>query len=120
MYLHLTDTDGNVQVTVVMSKMKVALIKRLTIRHFELRGAHLLAQLLHHVNEVFKLAISHVFTWTDSTIILSWLIGNPRRFKTYVGNRVSGITELIAPDRWNHVNGADNPADCASRGLFPS
>ena len=28
--------------------------------------------------------------------------------------------ELIALDRWNHVNGTKNPADCASRGLFPS
>ena len=28
--------------------------------------------------------------------------------------------ELIPPDKWNHVNGLDNPADCASRGLFPS
>ena len=28
--------------------------------------------------------------------------------------------ELIPPERWNHVDGLNNPADCASRGLFPS
>lgn len=28
--------------------------------------------------------------------------------------------ELIPPDKWKHVKGLDNPADCASRGLFPS
>ena len=28
--------------------------------------------------------------------------------------------ELITPNQWKHVNGAENPADCASRGLFPS
>ena len=28
--------------------------------------------------------------------------------------------QLIPPDRWNHVDSLDNPADCASRGLFPS
>ena len=28
--------------------------------------------------------------------------------------------ELISPERWNHVNGLDNSADCASQGLFPS
>ena len=44
----------------------------------------------------------------------------PRRFKPYVGNRVSHIVELIAPDRWRHVVGTENPADCASRGLLPS
>ena len=53
-------------------------------------------------------------------VVLSWLVGNPKRFKTYVGNRISHIVELIPPDRWNHVSGIENPADCASRGLFPS
>ena len=33
---------------------------------------------------------------------------------------VSYIADLISPERWNHVNGFENPADCASRGLFPS
>ena len=27
---------------------------------------------------------------------------------------------LIAPIHWRHVSSTDNPADCASRGLFPS
>ena len=53
-------------------------------------------------------------------IVLCWLVGNPRCFKSYVGNRISHIIELIPPDSWNHVNGTDNPADYASRGIFPS
>ena len=60
-----------------------------------------------------------VYAWTDSLVVLSWLCGNPRRFKTFVGNRVSEIMELIPPRHWNHVQGSDNPADCASRGLYP-
>ena len=28
--------------------------------------------------------------------------------------------ELISSARWNHVDGLNNPADCASRGIFPS
>ena len=28
--------------------------------------------------------------------------------------------DLMPTEKWNHVNGLDNPADCASRGLFPS
>ncbi len=61
-----------------------------------------------------------VYAWTDSTIVLNWLDGSPRRFKTYVGNRVSTIISLIPPDRWRDVRSADNPADCAYRGLYPS
>jgi len=119
-YLRGRDSKGKVHVSLVMSKTKVAPIKRFTIPRLELCGAHLLAQLLHHVKEVFNIPLQDVFAWTDSTIVLNWLVGNPRRFKTYVGNRISHIVELIAPDRWNHVDGVKNPADCASRGLFPS
>ena len=91
-YLRVIDSDGGVQLSLVTSKTKVAPIKRLTVPHLELCGAHLLARLLHHVQQVF---INCVYAWADSTIILSWLVGNPRRFKMYVGNRVSRIVEVI-------------------------
>ena len=119
-YLRLTDSTGQVHTSMVMSKTKVAPIKRLTIPRLELCGAHLLSRLLHHVQQVFNIPLNCTYAWVDSTIVLSWLVGTPRRFKTFVGNRVSHIVELISPDRWRHVSGTDNPADCASRGLFPS
>ena len=53
-------------------------------------------------------------------IVLSWLQGNPRRFKMYVGNRIAQNMDLTSPDCWNHVISEENPADCASRGMFPS
>ena len=116
-YLRMTDVDGKTQISLVTSKTKVAPIKRLTIPCLELCGAYLLAQLLHHTKQVFDLPLTQVYAWTDNTIVLSWLVGSPQRFNIYVANRVSYIVELIAPDRWNHVRGSENPADCASRGL---
>ena len=115
-YLRTIDQLGNIQVSLVTSKTKVAPIKCLTIHRLELCGAHLLAHLLHHVRQVLEIPLSHICAW----IVLNWLDGSPRRFKTFVGNRVSTIMEFIPPDKWNHVSGLDNPADCASRGLFPS
>ena len=117
-YVRLT-TTLNTQVSLVISKTKVSPIKRLTIPRLELCGACLLAQ-LHHVRQVLDVPLSQTYAWTDSTIVLNWLDGSPKRFKTYVGNRISMIMELLPPDKWHHVNGIDNPADCASRGLFPS
>ena len=64
--------------------------------------------------------LSEVYTWTNSTIVLNWLTGNPRRFKTYVRNCVSEIVDRVPPDRWSHVVSADNPADCASCGILQS
>jgi len=85
----------------------------------ELCGAQLLTKLLCHIKRILNVPVTSVFAWTDSTIVLSWLTGNPRRFKTYVGNRISFIVDQLPPDCWRHVAGAQNPADCASRGLFP-
>ena len=62
----------------------------------ELCGALLLSWLLHHTREVFGIFMSNVNAWTDSIVVLSWLSGNPRRFKTFVGNRV---TSIFGPSR---------------------
>ena len=59
-----------------------------------------------------------MYAWTDNMIAINWLDGSPRRFKTYVVNRVSFIIDRILPNRWNHVSGEQNLADCASRGLL--
>jgi hypothetical protein len=119
-YLRMIDTQGNIHVSTVSSKTKVSPIKRLTIPRLELCGALLLSRLLDHIRKVFEMSTSEVHAWTDSTIVLSWLHGSPKRFKTFVGNRVATIIELIPPNCWKHVTGVENPADCASRGLYPS
>ena len=119
-YLRTVDLEGCTYVSLVMSKTRVAPLKRLTIPRLELCGAHLLAQILSHVQQVLNVPLNNVYAWTDSTVLLGWLAGDPRRFKPYVGNRVSQIIERLSPDKWRHVSGSDNPADCASRGLYPS
>ena len=119
-YYRFKDNRGAVHVSLVIAKTRVAPIKRLTIPRLELCGAQLLAHLLVQVRELFDVSLDAIHAWTDSTIVLSWLKGNPRHFKTFVGNRVSDINDCIPPNVWRHVDGQDNPADCASRGLQPS
>ena len=119
-YLRMIDSDSVVHISLVMAKTRVAPIKRLTIPRLELCGANLLSEVVDHTRKVFNIALDDTFAWTDSTIVLHWLSGNPRLLKTFVGNRISNIMELIPPGRWRHVGSTDNPADPASRGLYPS
>ena len=119
-YLRMEDNNGMIYTSIVASKTRVAPIKRVTIPRLELNGALILAQLLFRCKNVLDVPLSSVYAWTDSTIVLAWIQGSPRRFKVYVGNRVTQILELIPADCWRHVVSEDNPADCASRGMFPS
>ena len=118
-YLRLEDPARNVHTEIVLSKTRVAPIKRLSIPRFELCGAQLLTKLLCHAKKILNFPVTSVFAWTYSTMVLGWLTGNPRQFKTYVGNRISFIIDQLPSDCWKHVAGSQNPAGCASRGLFP-
>lgn len=72
-YFRMTDTQGNVHISIVLSKTKVAPIKRLTIPRLELCGAQLLAHLLHHVKELCStttIPIHKLVAWTDSTVVI--------------------------------------------------
>ena len=107
-------------ISLVMAKTKVAPIKRLSIPRLELCSGVVLSKILCHVADTLEIPSSDVFAWTDSQVVLGWLRGNPRRFKPFVGNRVAEISEAIPVGCWRHVRGTENPADCASRGIFPS
>ncbi|XP_075990298.1 uncharacterized protein LOC142985943 [Anticarsia gemmatalis] len=50
----------------------------------------------------------------------AWLNSHPSRWKTFVANRTSEILNVTDSSQWFHVSSANNPADCASRGLLPN
>ena len=99
---------------------KVAPVKRMTVPRLELYGALIVARLLKHASSLLSISSKAIFAWTDSRVVLGWLRGDPRRFKTFVRNRVSEVLELTPPNAWHHVLGKDNPANSASRGLYPA
>ena len=51
--------------------------------------------------------------------MLNWIAASPHNWQTFVANRVSEIQTLTSGHNWRHINGADNPADLITRGLFP-
>ena len=68
-YFRFEDTSGTIHISLIISKMKVAPIKRLTIPRLELCGAYLLADLLSHVKEVFHISMCDAYAWSDTIVI---------------------------------------------------
>ena len=116
-YLRATYASSPTTCRLVMSKTRVAPLKTQTIPKLELCGAVLLAEILETTRTTLEIPVVNIHAWCDSTIVLCWLNHCPKRYKTFVANRITSATSLLPPSAWTHVPTLDNPADCASRGL---
>ena len=119
MYSRMTYSDHPPVIALVTAKTKVAKLEPPTVPSLELCGAVLLTKILTNAADVLGIPREHCNAWTDSAIVLAWLDGQPRQFPVYVANRVSLILQSTSPQIWKHVPTAENPANCASRGMMP-
>lgn len=100
------------------SKSRVAPIKNktVTLLRLELCGCVVLVRLLKNVREALKIEFNGIYTWSDSTIALAWISGDPSRQKVFTSNRTAEIQSILPSKHWHHVKSEDNPADLISRG----
>ncbi|CAL1293989.1 unnamed protein product [Larinioides sclopetarius] len=107
------EEEGEVKVSLVSAKARVAPVQRPTIPRLELLGATIGARIASTILEAIDLPLKMYF-WTDSMIVLGW-ITNTEPWNTFVGNRVKEIRELTKVEDWRFVPGDVNPADLPSR-----
>ncbi|XP_043502769.1 uncharacterized protein LOC122524520 [Polistes fuscatus] len=116
LYARTNDASGNVKISLLYSRTKLAPIKTISVARLELCAAHLLAKVINSVQSLFVNYQTEFYCWSDSKIVLAWLKAHPATWTTFVANRCSHILELIPKIRWHYVRSVENPADVASRG----
>ena len=116
-YSRATYSSGPPTSALVNSKTRVAPLEGRSITELELCGAHLLARLLITTSQALNISVEDIRAYCDNTSVLAWLDGHPKRQKTYVANRICKTNKLLPPATWGYVPTAQNPADCASRGI---
>ncbi|XP_056636636.1 uncharacterized protein LOC130445135 [Diorhabda sublineata] len=82
--------------------------------------ALLLARLTDKAKTALKIQFKSFTLWSDSTITLAWVRTSPNLLKTFTAHRVAEIQSLTKHADWRHIPTHDNPADIASRGIYPS
>ena len=117
-YLRLLSASGQVHVSLLSAKARVAPIKPVTIPRLELSAAVVSVKASLTLASDFTFKGDHFF-WTDSKVVLGYIANEARRFHMFVANRVGFIHSHTDTNQWHHVRGASNVADIASRGAWP-
>lgn len=116
-YLRTEDSKGQIEVSFLAARSRVAPKKQQTIPRLELCAALTGAQLAAVLQRELTLNISSFRYWTDSTTVLNWLQSDSCHFKVFVGTRVAELQELTDSHLWSYVPSQDNPADDITRGM---
>ncbi|KAJ8706805.1 hypothetical protein PYW07_012883 [Mythimna separata] len=115
-YWRTVEPGGKVHISMIAGKARVTPTKPVSIPRLELQAALLGSRLAATIEEESELEISKKVYWTDSSTVLQWIKSEPRKFKTFVANRLAEIEEKSKPDDWRWVPTKENPADDATRG----
>ncbi len=116
-YLRTKDDQGQVILTFVLAKSRVAPRKYLSIPRLELCAALTGTQLGKVIQTELTIPVHKVTFWSDSTTVLYWLTSESCRYKVFVGTRVAEIHTLTEMAEWRYVESSHNPADHITRGL---
>ncbi len=102
----------------LLSKAKVAPLKKLSVPRLELVAATLAVSIVSCVSRTYSIPLADCFCWSDSVNVLCWIRNDSRALSTFVGNRVAQIQRSTIIQNWRHVESSRNPADLPSRGIL--
>ncbi|XP_014247980.1 uncharacterized protein LOC106665787 [Cimex lectularius] len=119
-YLYIRSDSCHCYSHLLKAKTKVAPLKVMSIPLLELCADLLFAQLVKSVQMAsLPILVTASTLFSDSQIVLFWILTPPHLLKTFVANRLVSISEAVPLATWAHIPSALNPANLPSRGLGP-
>jgi len=110
----------NNQISLVMSKSRVAPIKSITLPKLELMAAVVAMRLAQFIISSLNLQCyvspCNIHFWTDSQIVLYWIYNN-NKSRPFITHCVKEIVKSFSADVWSYTPSSDNPADLLTRGI---
>ena len=107
LYFRFTKMSGEVKMTLVTSKSRVAPIeksgkKKCTLPRCELLGNLCLGELVGSVHRALEkeMTFQEHYCFSDSQIALAWIRAPSKEFKTFVQNRVIPSRKLFKKENW--------------------
>ncbi len=116
-YLRIVNPAGNIHVSFVLGKSRLAPVKHVTIPRLELLGATQAVRMNAQLLRELRIPLQDSVFWTDSLIVLHYIENDQKRYQTFVANRVNIIRSGSRPDQWRFVDSLNNAGDDASCGL---
>ena len=100
-------------VAFIIGKSKLVLThqENWVISRKELEAAKLCAELVMEVSKILKCLSCSFHFWTDSQVVLKWIMNPDLHLPRFVKRRVDKIHLMNSTDNWDYVNNAHNPAD---------
>ena len=108
---------GKAQVSFVIGKSKLVLThqKEWVISGKELEAAKMLSELMLQTSKALHHLNCKIFCWTDSQVLLKWIVNPDLSLARFVIRRVDRILLVVSSSCWRYVNTILNPADVGTR-----
>ncbi|XP_055632447.1 uncharacterized protein LOC129772938 [Toxorhynchites rutilus septentrionalis] len=114
-YFHIINAQGEVEVSLVAAKAKVAPLKHMSIPRLELQACVLGSRMMKLVVDGHTFSISKRYSWTDSQTAHTWINKDPHIYRPFVAHRVAEILETTKREEWRWLRSELNPADEATK-----
>ena len=119
-YIRIVPKEGKASTSVVMSNIRVSLLRKITLPRWELMAAVITGRLWIYDKDAIDCPISRIVYWTDNSSTLPWIRGSASQWKPFVANRVIEIQSLMDHSVWRYCPWPHNPADLPTRALSVS